>query len=248
MHNTNPAAVIPTGADFGASRAVKARICATSRSPRARSSRPCSGVGVRAAQRAARVGAGLESERPRQRPEGPLTGSGAEVQSGSDGPTPATSRAPIAGKAHLRHASSQWARLGEDDSRARRRGPCSGTRTQGGRGCAGRRPPAATGRLELECGGAVLTVNRGLQPVRPQSCGRARTRLRLRGRARKLGSDAQIGRERARSAKGGRGQAYGNYALNAHLAHKCPHKPHERAMKSAAGAALSAPKPVGAAR
>ena len=132
--------------------------------------------------------------------------------------------------------------------RARRRGPCSGTRAQGGRGCAGRRPPAATGRFGLDCGGAVLTVNRGLQPVRPQSCGRARTRLRLRGRAGKLGSDAQIGRERARSAKGRRGQVHGNYALNAHLAHRCPQLPGERAMKSAAGAALSAPKPVGAAR
>lgn len=119
---------------------------------------------------------------------------------------------------------------------------------QGGRGCAGRRPPAATGRFGLDCGGAVLTVNRGVQPVRPQSCGRARTRLRLRGRAGKLGSDAQIGRERARSAKGRRGQVHGNYALNAHLAHRCPQTPAERAMKSAAGAALSALKPVGAAR
>ena len=43
-----------------------------------------------------------------------------------------------------------------------------------------------------------------------------------------LKSDAQIGRERARSAKGGRGQPHGNYALNAHLAHKCPPKPHEK--------------------
>ena len=141
--------------------------------------------------------------------------------------------------AALRPASSQGARHGEDDHRARRRGPCSGTRAQGGRGCAGRRPPAATGRLKPDCGGAVLTVNRGVQPVRPQSCGRARTRLRLRGRAGKLGSDAQIGRERARSAKGRRGQRHGNYALNAHLAHRCPQLPGEREMKSPAGAGLS---------
>lgn len=139
----------------------------------------------------------------------------------------------------LRPASSQGARHGEDDFRARRRGPCSGTRAQGGRGCAGRRPPAATGRHGLDCGGAVLTVRRGVQPVRPQSCGRARTRLRLRGRAGTLGSDAQIGRERARSAKGRRGQVHGNYALKAPLAHRCPQTPAERAMKSPAGAGLS---------
>ena len=48
-----------------------------------------------------------------------------------------------------------------------------------------------------------------------------------------LKSDAQIGRERARSAKGGRGQVNGNYALNAHLAHKCPPKPHEKGKRKA---------------
>lgn len=37
---------------------------------RARSSRPGSRAGVRAAQRAARAGEGLESERPRSGPEG----------------------------------------------------------------------------------------------------------------------------------------------------------------------------------
>ena len=157
-----------------------------------------------------------------------MTGSGAEVQSGSDGPTPATSRAPIAGKAHLRPASSQWARLGARHSApaGAALAPAHGRRAGGAERAAGRQP--RPGVMELERGGAVLTVNRRVQPVRPQSCGRARTRLRLRGRAGKLGSDAQIGRERARSAKGGRGQAHGNYALNAHLAHKCPPKPHEK--------------------
>lgn len=166
-----------------------------------------------------------------------------------DGPTPATSRAPIAG---IQQPSALHPVKGRGMGRtipapAGAALPAIAA-TQGGRGCAGRRPPAATGRLKPDCGGAVLTVNRGVQPVRPQSCGRARTRLRLRGRAGKLGSDAQIGRERARSAKGRRGQRHGNYALNAHLAHRCPQTPAERAMKSAAGAALSALKPVGAAR
>lgn len=153
---------------------------------RARSSRPCSGVGVRAAQRAARAGEGLESERPRQRPVGPLTGSGAEVQSGSDGPTPATSRAPIAGTAHLRPASSQWARLGAVPDPAgvcsrqrgrQRRGLVSMAAKKGGRGCAGRRPPAAPGRMELDCGGADqarATSTKG----ECSPCGRARPRGR----------------------------------------------------------------------
>lgn len=239
VHNTNPAAVIPSDAYFGASRAVKARICATSRSPRARSSRPSARAGVLAAQRAASVGAGLKCERPRQRPVGPLTGSGAEVKSGSDGPTPATSRAPIAGKAHLRPASSQWARLGARHSApaGAALAPAHGRRAGGAERAAGRQP--RPGVLGWIAGGAVLTVRRGVQPVRPQSCGRARTRLRLRGRAGTLSSDAQIGRERARSAKGRRGQAHGNYALNAHLAHRCPQTPAERVMKSPAGAGLS---------
>lgn len=192
------------------------------------------------------LGRAYATERPRSGL--PLTGGRAEVQCRAMGRHQHPPRAHRRYSAALRPASSQGARHGEDDHRARRRGPCSGTRAQGGRGCAGRRPPAATGRFGLDCGGAVLTVNRGLQPVRPQSCGRARTRLRLRGRAGKLGSDAQIGRERARSAKGRRGQRHGNYALNAHLAHRCPQLPGEREMKSPAGAGLSAPEPVGAAR
>lgn len=213
----------------------------------ARSSRPRMRAGVLAAQRAASVGAGLRNRATAQRPA--LDGGQGGGTMPGDGPTPAPTARPsqIFGAPSALHPVKGRG-LGRTIPAPAGAALPAIAATQGGRGCAGRRPPAATGRFGLDCGGAVLTVNRGLQPVRPQSCGRARTRLRLRGRAGKLGSDAQIGRERARSAKGRRGQRHGNYALNAHLAHRCPQLPGEREMKSPAGAGLSAPEPVGAAR
>ena len=162
-------------------------------------------------------------------------------------PQPPAAR-PSQGQAHLRPASSQWARRGAGQS-----APAGAARrcAAGNAGRAGLSGPQAASRDRAY--GAGLRRGRAYS----QSAGAARAAAKLRPCADalaaawaggELGSDAQIGRERARSAKGGRGQAHGNYALNAHLAHKCPHKPHERAMKSAAGAALSAPESVGAAR
>lgn len=145
---------------------------------RARSSCPRSRAGVRAAQRAARVGAGLKCERPRQRPVGPLTGSGAEVQFGSDGPTPATSRAPIAGKAHLRPASSQWARLGARHSApaGAALAPAHGRRAGGAERAAGRQPrPGVLGWIAagpcLRSGEGCSPCGRKAAAVRGRACG-----------------------------------------------------------------------------
>lgn len=140
-----------------------------------------------------------------------------------DGPTPAPTARPSQLFAHpppcIQSRGAAWG--GRSPRPQARPFPRHWPRRSGGaERAAGRQP--RPGVLGWIAGGAVLTVRRGVQPVRPQSCGRARTRLRLRGRAGTLGSDAQIGRERARSAKGRRGQAHGNYALKAPLAHRCP--------------------------
>ena len=146
---------------------------------RARSSRPSARAGVLAAQRAASVGAGLRNRAPAQRPGGPLTGSGAEVQSGSDGPTPATRRAPIAVTSPPPPRVQSMGAAGSRTDRARRRGPSRRhwpSRAGGAERAAGRQPrPGVLGWIAagpcLRSGEGCSPCGRKAAAVRGRACG-----------------------------------------------------------------------------
>ena len=177
MHNTNPAAVIPTGANFGASRAVKVRICATSRSPRARSSRPSARAGVLAAQRAASVGAGLDNRAPAQRPA--LDGGQGGGTMPGDGPTPAPTARPSQLFAHpppcIQSRGAAWGgRFPRPQARPIQRPRPS--RAGGAERAAGRQPrPGVLGWIAagpcLRSGEGCSPCGRKAAAVRGRACG-----------------------------------------------------------------------------
>lgn len=93
-----------------------------------------------------------------------------------DGPTPAPTARPSQLFATLRPASSQGARHGEDDFRARRRGPSS---AHGQAGRAGLSGPQAASRDRAGWAGLLAADRAGQETpkaYRRASGGRARTR------------------------------------------------------------------------